>query len=160
MSAATAPELIDAAGLTVLPAGVLLIGVCLAVHSLFMFMVLKSHAAFVTACPGLRGVRMLVPSILLATALIAVSCFFQVALWAGLLWWTGEFERAADAMYFSATTYTTLGTGHHGLAPPYRVLEPLEATNGLLANGLNTAILFAVMSSLARRRSGYEEFFH
>lgn len=151
--------MLDVAGLPFFPAGVVLIGLCLAVHSLFMFAILKSHAVFATACPGLRGVRMLVPSILLATALIAASSFIQVALWAGLLWWTGTFDQLRDAMYFSATTFTTLGTSHHALVPPYRVLEPLEATNGLLANGLNTAILFALMSSLARRRSGYEEFF-
>lgn len=91
--AAMTAQMLEAAGLTILPTGVVLIGVCLAVHSVFMFMILKTHSMFASACPALRGVRMLVPSI-------------------------------------------------------------------LLANGLNTAILFALMSSLARRRSGYEEFFH
>lgn len=158
--AAMTAQTLEAAGLTILPTGVVLIGVCLAVHSVFMFMVLKTHSVFASACPALRGVRMLVPSILLATALIAISCFIQVCLWAAVLWSTGSFLAPRDAMYFSSTTFTTLGTSHHVLVPPYRVLEPLEATNGLLANGLNTAILFALMSSLARRRSGYEEFFH
>jgi hypothetical protein len=139
--------------------GVLLIGLCLAVHSFFMFAVLRSHARFSRAVPGLRGVSMLVPAILLATAWITVSCFIQIVLWAVLLWSTGQFDRLPDAMYFSATTYTTLGASHRTLVAPYRTLEPLEATNGLLANGLNTAILFAVMSNLARRHSGYEEFF-
>jgi hypothetical protein len=35
----------------------------------------------------------------------------------------------------------------------------MEATNGMLAAGLNTAILFAILSNVARRRSDYDEFF-
>lgn len=31
--------------------------------------------------------------------------------------------------------------------------------NGMLAAGLNTAILFAILSNLGRKRSGLDEFF-
>lgn len=151
---------IETTGLSMIAIGVVLIGVCLAVHSFFMFVILGSHARFARAFPTLHGMSMLVPAILLATALIALSCLVQIALWAALLWATGEFELLRDAMYYSSSTFTTLGASHRVLVAPYRVLEPLEATNGMLANGLNTAVLFAIMSSLARRRSGYEEFFH
>ena len=153
------PTFLESTGLGIISIGILLIGLCLAVHSLFMFAILRSHAAFFRACPGLRGVSMLVPSILIATALIAVSCLVQILIWTVVLWYTGQFDRVLDAMYYSSTTFTTLGASHRMLVAPYRVLEPLEATNGLLANGLNTAILYAVMSNLARHRSGYEEFF-
>jgi len=61
-------------------------------------------------------------------------------------------------IYFSGKTYTTLGTGKHVLVAPYCVLEPMEATNGILVAGLNTAILFAILSRVARNRSGYDEF--
>ena len=70
-----------------------------------------------------------------------------------------SFERIADVVYLSGTTYTTLGTGKHLLMPPYCVLEPMEATNGILAAGLNAAILFAIVSNVARRSSDYDEFF-
>jgi multisubunit Na+/H+ antiporter MnhB subunit len=139
--------------------GVGLIGLCLTIHSFFLFAVLHSHARFSRLYPDLHGVWMLVLSVLLATALIAASCCIQIVLWALVLWSTGDFALFRDALYYSSTTYTTLGASHRVLHAPYRALEPLEATNGLLANGLNTAILFAVISSLARRRSGYEEFF-
>ena len=36
-------------------------------------------------------------------------------------------------------------------------LEPMEATNGILVAGLNTAILFAILSSVARRHGGYHD---
>lgn len=153
------PFAVESTALGIITIGVLLIGVCLAVHSFFMFVVLRSHVRFSRTFPRLRGVGMLVPSVLLATALIAVSCLAQILLWSFVLWSTGQFGRGLDAMYFSATTFTTLGASHRTLVAPYRVLEPLEATNGLLANGLNTAILFAVISRMARHHSGYEDFF-
>lgn len=153
------PILLESTGLVITTVGILLIGLCLTVHSVFMFAILRSHALFARAFPGLRGVSMLVPSILIATALIAISCFIQILVWMCVLWSTGQFDRVLDAMYYSSTTFTTLGASDRMLVAPYRVLEPLEATNGLLANGLNTAILFAVMSNMARHRSGYEEFF-
>jgi len=53
-----------------------------------------------------------------------------------------------------------LGTGKHGLVAPHRILEPVEATNGMLAAGLNTAILFAILSSMAKKNAGYGDFFH
>lgn len=153
------PILLESTGLVIMTVGILLIGLCLTVHSVFMFAILRSHALFSRAFPNLHGVSVLVPSILIATALITISCFIQILVWTCVLWSTGQFDRILDAMYYSSTTYTTLGASHRVLTAPYRVLEPLEATNGLLANGLNTAILFAIMSSLARHRSGYEDFF-
>jgi len=89
----------------------------------------------------------------------SASTFLQIGIWAIMLWRVGSFERVADVVYFSGTTYTTLGTGKHVLVPPYCVLEPMEATNGMLAAGLNTAILFAILSNVARRRSDDDEFF-
>ena len=49
------------------------------------------------------------------------------------------------------------GTGKHVLVPPYCVLEPMEATNGILVAGLNTALLFAILASIARRQAGDED---
>ena len=72
---------------------------------------------------------------------------------------SGRFERVADVVYFSGTTFTTLGTGKHVLVAPHRILEPVEATNGILAAGLNTAILFAILSSMAKKHAGYDDFF-
>ena len=144
----------------VLAGGVLLVGVSLTIHAFFMFVILKAQN-WLKAGPLARahGVMLLIPSILLATLFIAVAGFVEVALWGWVLWHFGPFDGFLDALYFSATTYTTLGTGRHVLVPPYRALEPMEAATGMLASGLNTAVLFAILGSLGRRRSGYEEFF-
>jgi len=159
VGASMPPDSTDFSSFGILALGVGLLGIGLAVHAFFMFVVLRTHSAFVSTFHWMRGPRLLIASILLATTVIAVACFIQIAMWGFVIWRTGGFARYQDAMYFSSTTYTTLGTSQHVLLPPYRVLEPLEATNGLLANGLNAAVLFSLMSSLGRHRSDYEQFF-
>lgn len=143
------------AGLTALAT----IGVCMTIHVVFMFLILRFQVAFRGRFPRAHGLSLIAPTILVATGLMTLSSHIQVMLWAGVMWLFGDFETATDALYFSATTYTTLGSGTHALAPPFRMFEPTEAANGMLAAGLNTAVLFALLSSMARRHSAFDEFF-
>jgi hypothetical protein len=135
------------------------VGVCMTIHVVFMFFVLRSQVAFRGLFPGARGLSLIAPTILIATGLMTFSSHLQVLIWAAVMWTFGNFEKLTDALYFSATTYTTLGSGKHTLEPPFRLLEPTEAANGMLAAGLNTAVLFALLSSMARKHSGFDEFF-
>jgi hypothetical protein len=105
------------------------------------------------------GAALLVPSILAATVFIALSSFIQVALWACVLWRCGPFDGFLESLYFSATTYTTLGTARHVLVPPFRAFEAMEASAGMLTSGLNAAVLFTILASMGRKHSGFEEFF-
>lgn len=140
--------------------GVLLVGASLTIHAFFMFMILKAQIRLKNGVLSkASGALLLIPSILLATVLIAVSSFAQVILWAWVLWQFGPFDGFLEALYFSGTTYTTLGTAKHVLVPPYRAFEPMEAATGMLTSGLNTAVLFAILASMGRKRSGFEEFF-
>jgi hypothetical protein len=91
--------------------------------------------------------------------MLVASSFLQIVIWATVLWRFGNFETVNDALYFSGTTYTTLGTGKHVLVSPNRVLEPVEAINGTLAAGLNTALLFSILSSMAKKHADYDDFF-
>ena len=140
--------------------GVLLVGVSLTIHAFFMFMILKSQIWLKNGLLAkASGMTLLVPSVLVATVFIAVSSFIEVGVWAWTLLQFGRFENFLEALYFSGTTYTTLGTAKHVLVPPYRAFEPMEAAAGMLASGLNTAVLFAILASMGRKRSGFEEFF-
>lgn len=135
------------------------IALCMTIHVVFMFLILRAQVAVRERFSRARGLGLLVPTILIAVALMTLSGHIQVVLWAGVLWQFGNFENVSDATYFSATTYTTLGTGKHVLEPPFRMFEPTEAANGMLAAGLNTAVLLALISSMARKHSGFEDFF-
>lgn len=154
------PNDFESQTVVVLCIGVLLVGVSLTIHACFMFLILKSQIWLKhRLLPQASGMTLLVPSIVLATVLIAVSSFIEACVWAGVLLQFGRFESFLEALYFSGTTYTTLGTARHVLVPPYRAFEPMEAVAGMLASGLNTAVLVAILASMGRKRSGFEEFF-
>lgn len=53
-----------------------------------------------------------------------------------------------QALYFSTSSYSTLGEAGAALPPEWRVLGALEGTNGMLLIGWSTAFLFQVISHL------------
>jgi hypothetical protein len=143
---------------------VLLIGfgfmaINLIIHAFFMFLILKSQSYYMRKYPHLKGMASIMGPLLASTFLIIISCSIQVILWSLLVFDFGKFDDFNDALYFSGTTYTTIGAGKQFLVPPYRALEPMIACTGLLVTGLNTAILFAVLSNIARRNPDFEGFF-
>jgi hypothetical protein len=77
-----------------------------------------------------------------------VAHLIEIALWAVLFVLCGEFQEFGTAYYFSAVNYTTLGYGDLLLTPSWRLLGPLEATNGALMFGVSAAMVFAVIQRL------------
>ena len=93
----------------------------------------------------------------LAIVALAISFAFaahliEIALWAVLLVICGEFQEFGSAYYHSAVNYTTLGYGDLLMTPSWRLLGPLEATNGALMFGVSAAMVFAVIQRLVLTR--------
>ena len=63
-----------------------------------------------------------------------------------------EFQELGTAYYHSAVNYTTLGYGDLLMTPAWRLLGPLEATNGALLFGVSAAMVFAVVQRLVLAR--------
>jgi hypothetical protein len=78
----------------------------------------------------------------------------EIGLWAVLLVLCEEFHELGTAYYHSAVNYTTLGYGDLLLTPAWRLLGPLEATNGALMFGVSAAVVFAVVQRLVLARFG------
>jgi ion channel len=76
----------------------------------------------------------------------------EIAVWGLLFMVCGEFQDFGTAYYHSAVNYTTLGYGDLIMTPPWRVLGPLEAANGMLMFGVTTALVFTVIQRLLRTR--------
>ena len=56
----------------------------------------------------------------------------------------GEFDAIEPALYFSTSTFTTVGFGDLVLAEDWRMLAAAESANGFLLIGWSTAFLVAV----------------
>src|SRR5262245_45376090 len=88
----------------------------------------------------------------LAISFAFVAHLVEIAFWAVLLIIFGEFQEFGSAYYHSAVNYTTLGYGDLLLTPSWRLLGPVEATNGVLMFGVSAAMVFAVIQRLAKAR--------
>jgi Ion channel len=87
-----------------------------------------------------------------ATVLAAAAHLFEIAIWALVFVYCGEFARFAGAFYHSATNYTTLGYGDVVMTPSWKLLGPLEAADGMLMFGVSTAIIVSVIQLMVRTR--------
>lgn len=90
------------------------------------------------------------------TLLALAAHFVEIALWALSFVLCGEFSNFALALYHSGVTYTTLGDSTRVLSARWRLLEPIEAANGMLMFGVTTAIIFAVIVRLVEAKFGLQ----
>ena len=79
---------------------------------------------------------------------IVLLHLIQVGLWAVVYWQAHELPTAEAAVYFSLTTYTTIGFGNVVIGPGWRVLAGIEGLTGILLVGWSTAFVFAVVNRM------------
>jgi hypothetical protein len=84
----------------------------------------------------------------MVTMITAVAHLIQITLWAVAFLVCGQVSTFETAFCLSAQNFTAFGYSNVMLSERWRLLSPLEATNGLLFFGLSTAVLFALMSQL------------
>jgi voltage-gated potassium channel len=78
----------------------------------------------------------------------------EVALWAGFYRWKC-FPSWDAALYFSATSYSTVGYGDLILPSNWRMLGPIESVTGVLMCGLSVSGLFAMVTRLVRHEGRF-----
>jgi hypothetical protein len=75
--------------------------------------------------------------------LLFIGNLMQIAIWAGLFIFLGEFQQFSEAFYHSAVNFSTLGYGDLVMSAPHRLLGPLESINGVLMIGVSSAALIS-----------------
>ena len=79
---------------------------------------------------------------------IVLLHLIQITLWAAVFWGEGELPTLEKAVYFSTTTYTTVGFGDVVLGPGWRVLAGIEGLTGIILVGWSTAFVFAIVNRM------------
>ena len=88
--------------------------------------------------------------------LLFAGHLLQIAIWAVLFLYLGEFTDFLTAFYHSAVNFASLGYGDIVMSEKWRLLGALEASNGVLMFGLSAGTMLAVMTNLFARHRGPE----
>jgi hypothetical protein len=107
----------------------------------------KSQVDNARAYSILRAAHLLVR---MASFIICLH-LLQILLWAAFYRWRclGSWE---SAIYFSAASYSTVGSGDVVLLQEWRATGPIESISGVLMCALSASLLFAVMARLFETR--------
>jgi len=145
--------------------------------SLFMQVTLGSLVVAATVLLHLAGLATLlailrrhrhVPDHMLAAMLNAAAILFgafglfglhslEIWAWAGVYWWLGVFPDLEHALYFSTSTYVTIGYGDVVLPPGSRILGAIEGANGIILIGWSTAFFFSIVDRLKLLERGLSQ---
>lgn len=70
----------------------------------------------------------------------------EISLWACAYFWRGGIPHFATAVYFSTSSYTTVGYGDTLPSASWRLVGALESLTGVLLLGWSAAFFFSIVS--------------
>jgi hypothetical protein len=82
---------------------------------------------------------------------LLVLHLIEMALWAVAFAWLGVLPDFETSLYFSLTSYTTVGYGDVLPSPDWRLVGRIEAAVGVLMLGISTSFIIAVLQRLHRQ---------
>ncbi|MCH1492410.1 MAG: potassium channel family protein [Luminiphilus sp.] len=88
--------------------------------------------------------------------MLVLGNLLQVAIWAFLFIFLGEFGDFQTAYYHSLVNFSTLGYGDIVMSERWRALGPLQAINGVLMIGVSTASITSVVQDTFERSRLFE----
>ncbi len=108
---------------------------------------LKAHLA-----EGIHRLDRLRTAVLMVrfTSLLFFLHMLEILLWAGFYRWKC-LATWESAFYFSAASYSTVGSGDVFLQRTWRTMGPVESVTGVLMCGLSASFVFAIVTRLVER---------
>ncbi|MEQ8406505.1 MAG: potassium channel family protein [Oceanicaulis sp.] len=83
---------------------------------------------------------------------VVMGLFFihavQIWLYAAAYLWLGEFQTFEAALYFSTSSFTTVGYGEIFIESRWRIVAAIQSAAGFLVLGWSTVFLISVLSRL------------
>jgi len=127
--------------LSQLTIGSALVVVTVLVHGVSLDIILRALRAI--------GMETLIRWRLLSLSLLVLAVFsahlIEIWIWAVFYFFIDEIPTFKTALYFSTSSFTTVGYGDLTLSEEWRLLGSLESANGMILFGWSTAFIFAVV---------------
>lgn len=129
-------------------AGTILVCLTVMIHAIVLdrLMHILGHARPIFYRYFLRKWKL--PMLILTVLGVFSAHIVQIWLWAAFYISVTEFSSFEQALYFSTSTFTTVGYGDVVLDKSWRLLSSFQAANGFILFGWSTAFIFEVMSKL------------
>ena len=130
--------------------GLITMALCLLLQSLIFIKAISYYTGhdYLVNSPSFWSSLIVVNGVML---LLVLGNLAQIAIWAMLFLWLGEFQTFGEAFYHSAVNFATLGYGDLVMSAQHRLLGPLESVNGVLMIGVTTAALTAAFQDAIRK---------
>jgi voltage-gated potassium channel len=112
----------------------------------------RARASIERGVARLSSLRAAVLMIRFSTLVVFLH-FLQIFLWSVFYRWYC-FPSWESSLYFSASSYSTVGYGDVVLPRIWHLLGPVESITGVLMCGISVSCLFAVATRLVERESG------
>ncbi len=128
--------------------GAVLIGITVLIHALALDRLKVGLDSIENYCRLRFGKFWKVPILVLTVLGTFSSHVVQIWIWAVFYLSIGALPKLEEALYFSTTTFTTVGYGDVVLGDTWRLVSSFQAANGFILFGWSTAFIFEIMSQL------------
>ena len=130
----------------------ILVGICLVIHSAGIIVLGVALVHRRQVIERRVGTVHSVVTLIVVFGSLMLLRLVENCIWAAFYNWRGLFGDYETSLYFSLTTYASIGYGDVLLPQKWRLLGTLEGISGVLLCGLSTAFLFAVVNALFQVR--------
>ena len=128
--------------------GAALISLTVVIHALILDKLIRSLQRYRTTV--FHWFRLFWKSAMLTITVLGVfmAHMIQIWIWAVFYLAIGTMPNMEEALYFSTSTFTTVGFGDIVLDKDWRLVSSFQSANGFILFGWSTAFIFEVMSRL------------
>ena len=129
----------------------LIVGICVVIHTVCLvylaeLLVARRLKLLALGTAGHVGV------LLFVFAVVVTLHMIEAGIWAGFYRWWNLFPDLETSLYFSITSYTTIGFGDVTLPEGWRMLGGIEGFSGVLLCGISTAFILIVLNAMLANR--------
>ena len=129
-----------------------IMGVCLVTHVTGIVLLGEELVRRRERIEELVGLIYSASLLIIVFAVVICLHVIEATIWAGFYYAARLFTDFETSLYFSLTSYSTLGYGDAVLPQKWRLLGTVEGISGVLLCGLSAAFLFAIVNALFRFR--------
>lgn len=128
--------------------GAILICVTVVIHALALDVLIRWIDRSANSMRLMFKHQWKVPMITVAVLGIFCAHIVQIWVWALFYLYVNALPDIESALYFSTSTFTTVGFGDIILDENWRLVSSFQSANGFILFGWSTAFIFEVMSKL------------